>query len=239
VILIVILLVALTTIVIFFLPFLKMFALKNNNYSLLHTKFDELLSTRVETLLLSWFLINMPKLGCTIGRLSYGFTIRRAIFLNVIAISIVGIIIKFIFIPNWQTMYNLFINPGWLFYGSLFVIPTLWLYGNYVKDKITLWTGSMHVFSTTHFKNRSIVKFVQRSFLVLLVLVSGSGFIGWRLSQYLMDCIILLLLPIYVCFAGKLLIQLVKDSDILTSLRAAKRGGWGRALNKTSLRFKV
>ncbi len=203
---------ALTVIDVFFAPFLA--AITNKNivkYALAEKTFEALLPKRFELLLLGWFFINMPRLGSIIGRFSYGFTIREAMILNLLATALVGSVLNTVTVETWQALYTFFVDPFCLFYGTLFIILLLWLNGCYVKDQSSLWAGPMSIFPTIHLKRRSNIGFVYRSFLLLLMVLGGAGFMGWRLGQYFVTFILIFLFPIYLYFSFVLFRQLISD----------------------------
>lgn len=181
------------------------------DYSGFNKSFAPLLTSRWEVLLLAWFFINMPKLANFIGRISSGFKVREVLLLNLLATVMVAGIMHFILANYWQNLYNTFTDPFWLFYSALPIILILWLSANYVKDLRSLWVGPLFVATTVHLKNRSIIKFTQRSCLILLVLTAGTSFIGWRLSQYLVTFITIFLFPVYFGFVGKIITYFIQN----------------------------
>lgn len=178
-------------------------------HAMLQAPVEILLPKRFEMLLLGWFFINLPRLVSMVGRFSYGFTMREAAVLNLLAIVVISAGLNLFVIDAWATSYELLTAPFWLFYSSLFVLLVLWLHGCYIKDRASLNMGPMAIFCGPAFKRRSIMVAAKTNIFVALIMVSSAGVMGWRLSQYFSTFIVIFLWPVCLCFSLVLLQSLV------------------------------
>ena len=185
-----------------FAPWLITFSSKYNAAQAATGKsFSNVLSGNFPLLILGWFFINMPRLGSMIGRYAYGFTMRGALLLNMLATAIVAILLHLVTFAQMLQVYQLLQNQMLLFNSCLVVLFMLWLYASDICNLSNLKLGPMlTVANPQKVKWRSMSRLIYQSLFVMVTFIGGIGCVGWRFSQYYVGFVCVFLLPVYAGF---------------------------------------